>query len=228
MVAIERLTGTAYAGDKDYDAFYGRLVGEYTVKHVDKSRNCTVWTTFEVIDLGRADRPVVADADAQLAPETLDYDLHITAAAAAGIKRAKAEREAALLPAIEACLQEHGPLSTKQLRKKLGGIWPSRLIDLMRKHPDKFKYLPAPRVWALDGQEYVAPKRVARPTKLALAIRAALETHGPQTASEIAARLGKGQTTVTNSIAARPECFRVVEIRAGKGHVPATRVWGLT
>lgn len=73
MIAIERSTGNPYANDPAYDALHGRLVGEYTVKRVDAKRNCTVWTTYEVIDLGRREAIAPCDPDAQLSDELLPY-----------------------------------------------------------------------------------------------------------------------------------------------------------
>lgn len=55
-----------YANDPDYDAYHGRVVGEYTVKRTDRRRNCTIWTTYEVIDVGRGMEVEPADADSMI------------------------------------------------------------------------------------------------------------------------------------------------------------------
>lgn len=69
MNIYNHIQSKVFANDPDYDALHGRLVAEYTVERVDRRRNCTIRTTYEVIDIGRPDRVRPVDPDAQMGSE---------------------------------------------------------------------------------------------------------------------------------------------------------------
>lgn len=111
----------AYANDPAYDALTGRVVGEYTVTR--KGQGCTIITTYEVIDIGRADRVTAIDPDAAIADEPWARNMagnrDSSAARAANRARGEASR-AALRKLIADYLAAHGPAIPSVIAASIG------------------------------------------------------------------------------------------------------------
>lgn len=153
MNTYDHIQSRVYANDPDYDAFRGRLIAEYTVERVDKRRNCTIRTTYEVIDIGRPDPVSPVDPDAQMGPESLGYDrLAAVRAAHARARVVAEERKQRVHDALVAYLQEHGP----QPIKTLLDVTEYQGKTAMRAHlascPETFVRLrEIPGIWGLVG-----------------------------------------------------------------------------
>lgn len=142
MNTLETTAGRAYAGHPDYDVLRGRKVGEFTVERKDKRRNCTIWTTYEVIDLGRSE-PVTPNPDAALVDEQLPGEGNSKAVIAAveAMRQQKTERDAKMLADIAAHLQASGPDHVKSISEAIernrGAV-----LRTLREHKDMFVKMP--------------------------------------------------------------------------------------
>lgn len=193
----------------------GMTLDGYKVKH-----------TVQYIDIGKPAPITPIDPDAQMQPER--FPVAGMAMALEGLQNAKVERFHALRDDVAACLREHGPASSVTITERLGNGAKERVLDVLRRNPQTFVFHGGQfAIWGLVGVPYTPPKPRKRLSATMLAARAALETYGPQSAAELAQRIGVGQTSVIKSIMARPEWFVVVEKRAASGSTPVTRVWGL-
>ena len=103
MNIYNHIHSKVFANDNDYDALHGRVVAEYTVERVDKRRNCTIRTTYEVIDIGRPDRVQPADPDAQMEAERLSYEGERLN------QRKRDERHAIMQMDVTRYLRQYGP-----------------------------------------------------------------------------------------------------------------------
>ena len=179
-----------------------------------------------VFDFGKP--PVDAvDPDAQMQEESLVCHDERTATMLEGLRRAKAKRDAALFEGIRTHLKQHGPTSARKLGKALGVGDNTRTLAILRGNADTFVFHGGQfAIWGLVGQPY-EPERRKLVSPLMLAIRDAIQTHGPQTSLELASRLHAHPSSVLHSVTKHPNWFYVVEVRPRQGGVPKARVWGL-
>ena len=117
MNIYNHIQSKVFANDPDYDALHGRLVAQYTVERVDRRRNCTIRTTYEVIDIGRPDRVRPVDPDAQMGSERLSYDDTQTVENRA--RRRASERFAEMHMAVVAYLRQYEPTHMRAMADDL-------------------------------------------------------------------------------------------------------------
>lgn len=227
----ERLTqGRVYAGDSDYDALHGRVTYERTTRGMTLD-GWQVDYTVTYIDLGRCADIDAPDPDVLMQRERFPTASPHTAMALEGQQAAKAERFRALRDDVATYIAKHGPASANAIAEGMGtggSGAKARVLDMLRRCQDRFVYHGGEfSKWGLVGQPYAPTKARKRPSATMLAVRAALETYGPQSASELAERIGARQQAVIKSVMARPEWFVVVEVRRVVDGKQKARVWGL-
>lgn len=156
MNIYNHIQSKVYANDPDYDAFHGRVVAEYTVERVDRRRNCTIRTTYEVIDIGRPDRVVPVDPDAQMGTERLSVrdNTASTSKAQEAWRAAARLRDEAMLGEVRSYLQQYGPSHVAAIRNDLGYAQTTLGVFLKRHNGSVFcqvgKVGNAP-IWGLVG-----------------------------------------------------------------------------
>lgn len=227
----ERLTqGKVYTGDDTYDALHGRVTYERTTRGITLD-GWQVDYTVTYIDLGRAASVDAVDPDALMQRERFPSSSPNTAMALEGQQAAKIQRFHALRDDVATYLEKHGPASANAIAEGMGtggSGAKARVLDVLRRCPERFVYHGGEfSVWGLVGQPYAPQKARKRPSATMLALRAAIETFGPQSAAELAERIGARQQAVIKSVMARPEWFVVVEVRRVVSGKQEARVWGL-
>jgi len=223
----DHIQSRVFANDNDYDAFRGRVVAEYTVERVDKRRNCTIRTTYEVIDIGRPDPVSPVDPDAQMGPESLGTDRDSIRAAMEAVQENKAKRTAELLAQLADAFDRHGPMTAYDVGMRLG-VAGARALAVLRAHRDRFEFFGGQSArWGNLGQTYT-PTQMRRVSPTMRALRDALEQHGPQTARELSERVKiSSQSSIIHVLVAQDDWFFMTGMRPANGKMPATRIWGL-
>lgn len=227
----ERLTqGRAYSGDPQFDNMTGRIVHQSEIVGITLD-GWKVRHTYQVIDIGRCADIDAVDPDVQMQRERFPAANPNTAMALEGQQAAKAERFRALRDDVATYIAKHGPASANAIAEGMGtggSGAKARVLDMLRRCQDRFVYHGGEfSRWGLVGQPYAPTKARKRPSATMLAVRAALEAFGPQSASELAERIGARQQAVIKSVMARPEWFVVVEVRRVVSGKQEARVWGL-
>jgi hypothetical protein len=215
--------GTCGHTGTEYDLLRGRVIGEYTIERRDRRRNCTIWTTYEVIDLGRAEDVAPVDYDAQLADEFL-YDDESHKAYYQSIVLNREQRHEAAKERIVTYLQEHGPVPLEDLCE-VGG-WKKRpsVKEHLVRYPEIYLcFWENPQVWGLHGQTY-DPQGKARP--VVMKMHDAIIEHGPMTAQEIADVTGSSIGRVTGLLREGAPFVKVGE-RDSRLRGVVSVVWGL-
>lgn len=152
MNTYDHIQSKVYANDPDYDALHGRLVAEYTVERVDRRRNCTIRTTYEVIDIGKPPPVAPVDPDKAMQPETNFRERSAPVAAMAGKQRAKAQRAALLVEKLTAAFVEHGPMCAYDVAVIVGAAGATAL-KVLRAHREHFEFFGGKAArWGLHGQ----------------------------------------------------------------------------
>jgi hypothetical protein len=218
-----RIVGNCSHTNTEYDLLRGRVIGEYTIERRDRRRNCTIWTTYEVIDLGRAEDVAPADYDAQLADEFL-YDDEAVSSYAQSIDLNREQRHEAAKERIVAYMQEHGPVPLEDLCA-VGG-WKKRpsVKEHLVRYPEVYLcFWENPQVWGLHGQTY-DPRGKARP--VVMKMHDAIIEHGPMTAQEIADVTGSSIGRVTGLLRKGAPFVKVGE-RDSRLRGVVSVVWGL-
>lgn len=222
MNSIPLTHGNAYTSDPDYNEFLG---GQYVRTIYDWSRRCWVRCTMQAPKTPRDSVPV-SDIDLQMSYEPWECDDPQIAAAVAGKKIARVKRDAALTGKIEMHLTECGPMSANRIAEMLK-VGSARTLRLLRQNTDRFVFRGGQfSVWSLIGQEY-KPKPQKTTSKNMIAIRDAIQAHGPQTLAELSKRLNAHKSSINNSLTNHPDWFQVVGNRPRIGNVPNARIWGV-
>jgi hypothetical protein len=210
------------SGYAEFDSLTGYVTGNYVSEW--KDRCGTRWrTVVTVINLGRPDRGVVVDPDAQLADEFL-YDDESQKAYAQSIVLNREERHEAAKERIVAYLQEHGPVPIEDLCA-VGG-WKKRpsVKEHLVRYPELYLcFWENPQVWGLHGQTY-DPQGKARP--VVMKMHDAIIEHGPMTAQEIADATGSSIGRVTGLLREGAPFVKVGE-RDSRYKGVVSVVWGL-
>lgn len=226
MGIYETTSGRAFANDAQYDTLSGRVTYQHSVTGITED-GWKVRHTISYVDIGRAAHIDAVDPDVLMQPERFTYANPNRGNAAEGKRKAAAERVITLRGQVETCLREHGPQSSYAIATKLEDGGKRRVLDCLRRFPDRFFFHGGQfQIWSLIGQEWTPPK-IKLVSDTMRAIRAALEEHGPQTAGDLAKRLGAYQSTVQKSMARHPDWFAVVGIRKATGTASDTSLWGL-
>lgn len=222
MSGLLSIHGSAFTRDVDYSAFRGRLVGQYTVERHDERRNCTIRTTYEVIDIGRADPLPPADPDAQLGIEPWEADSEPFVTAVRGKKDALAERDGLLMASVKAHLADYGESSVRIIAENVGAS-SNAVTNHLRKHTGVYVYLGGPRgLWGLVGVEYGLSPSLPQ---YVYVFRAALQKHGPMTVAELCRVTGIMRGSATVGMARFTDIFVKVG-HATRGRMMAA-IWGL-
>lgn len=191
--------GHAFTNDPQYAAFTGRVVHEYTVRREDKRRGCTIFTTYQVIDIGRSDPVLPADPEA-----TIGYE----GPQALGFRPCKHGNTAELIAEVRELLALR-PLNCTEIAIATGN-GRNRIQKLFVNQPDGFVVVLRGingNVWGLEGvtyREVIYNGAMGR-------IVAYLREHGPSTAPAICAVLGIVHDTFTNAKIGNPNVIKCVD-----------------
>ena len=217
MNIYNHIQSKVYSGDKDYNAFCGRVAYRHTVTGITLD-GWKVRHTVEYIDVGRPSPVSPVDPDAQMGAESLNYDRSASLDAAYEQVRILTEqRKQRAHIALVAHLQAHGPQTIEALLGLTEWEIVATLRNYMRSQPAVFVRLyKSPAVWGLVGQTYTPALKDLKPPKGAWIIRDVLVERGPMTQREIQAATGLSRSFVQACVAEWPVLFCVV----GKKRVP--------
>lgn len=184
------------AAELQYHEMAGYLVGTFTRKMYDRRRRCTIVRTYEVINLGRAERDIKPDPDALVeAPEDWgEENTLVSETYSATVTASRERRHAAAMEKLVAYLQEHGPQRTGDLLHVTE--WHNRvsLAEHCEMFPDVYlRMWDRPQVWGLHGQQYT-PQPSPQSGKVRL--QDALQEHGPLMVGELVKVTGLTQRAI--------------------------------
>lgn len=129
-------------------------------------------------------------------------------------------RRNALKARVVEYLTGRGYVAASEITKALNSNH-ARMTGLLQDSPEFVSVLDGLVYWALAGTPY-APRK----SQKVQALRDLLAQHGPQTATELAERVGRPSPAVTANLREHPDWFTVVRVWNKPGSKP-TRVWGL-
>lgn len=207
--------GHAFTTDPQYAAFTGRVVHEYTVRREDKRRGCTIFTTYQVIDIGRSDPVIPADPDATIVHEGPH---------AIGFRPCKHGDTAELLAKVRELLRER-PLNSTEIAIATGN-GRNRIQKLFINQPAGFVVVlrgATGNVWGIEGVAYEPAYKGSMG-----AIVDYLCEHGPSTAPAICSALGIVYDTFSNARIYNPGVLKLVDkVRTEHSNNRLIQVWGL-
>lgn len=227
MNTLERTTGNAFANDPAYDSLTGYVTHCTDIVGITRD-GWKVRHVVTVINLGRPDRVMPVDPDAQMQPEQLDYEFANDGLKAMyeEKKSRMAERDAQAMAALVDYLKEHGPQRYDTLLALTEWDHFTSLRRHLNRYPDVYVKLNVdPVIWGLPGQKVgLEVKAQSDATK----VRNALEKHGPMTARQVGAWTGMAVDHVAHVLRRNEDKLfvRLHEVQmAGTGPKPVA--WGV-
>jgi hypothetical protein len=215
------------SGYAEYDALTGYVTRTYQTEWTDTSGN--LWRkTCTIINLGRPDRGVPVDHEAQIRDEVWVDEAQQQddqRRRDSAIERNRVQRHRVAMESLVAYMQAHGPSPLTELLDVTDWAGKTQLVEHFEMFPDVYlRYWDRPRVWGLHGQSY---KHRHEDRPVSARIMDALTEHGPLTLKELEAVTGASRNGINRQLKENAHWFARVAHREQQRQGPAPETWGL-